>query len=342
MAQRIVSTFFNRYPEIFTVLRDLVAKEKGPGLGGEGLRILSFGCSRGDELQSLRCYFPDATLLGCDVDIGVLNQAYKISRKQKNTFVFLSNQENLAAFGPFDIVVSFSVLCRYPTSEKLDNLAVTFSFDEYETLLSMMDSSLVEGGYLAIYNANYRLKDWSGAPKYSPVESPQIPSNGFVDIFDKSGRKIAQSVRRKPWSGHRLVGAGAEVSDDDLTCAIYRKGQTVTHTPWSYPVEGTLSEMPFESKHQAELPKDVATFWLDSRPYRSEESKFFIVREWRRRGFDGAEYGLGAWVVEANVEREKLESLSAAQAKTVTSSPARRMASVLQRRINILFDKVRK
>ncbi len=116
MFQRIVDTQFSRYPDVFRTLQARVAEKHGPGLGGGGLRILSFGCSAGLEMQSIRCYFPDAALFGCDVDVEVLSRARKALRKDRNARLFLSTPENIAAFGPYDIVMALSVLCRYPLS----------------------------------------------------------------------------------------------------------------------------------------------------------------------------------------------------------------------------------
>ena len=53
-------TLPDRYPWLF----QFAARELPPGK----LDILSFGCSRGDEVFTLRRYFPLATLRGIDVD----------------------------------------------------------------------------------------------------------------------------------------------------------------------------------------------------------------------------------------------------------------------------------
>src|SRR5215469_3620108 len=53
-------TLPDRYPWLFKfAARELTAAE---------LNILSFGCSRGDEVFTLRRYFPRAALRGIDVD----------------------------------------------------------------------------------------------------------------------------------------------------------------------------------------------------------------------------------------------------------------------------------
>ena len=70
--QKSTATLCNRYAEVFMALRDSVRLIRGDDLGGTDLRILSFGCSIGAEMLTARTYFPDATILGCDIDEGAL------------------------------------------------------------------------------------------------------------------------------------------------------------------------------------------------------------------------------------------------------------------------------
>ena len=57
LLQPFPDTFDNRYPELFAALADRLR-------GIERPRVLSFGCSDGAELRSLRRYLPDADLIG--------------------------------------------------------------------------------------------------------------------------------------------------------------------------------------------------------------------------------------------------------------------------------------
>ena len=72
-AQESTATLINRYPNIFGFLRTVMATRHGPDLGGETIRILSFGCSTGAEVLSVRAYFPDAEILGCDINTAALS-----------------------------------------------------------------------------------------------------------------------------------------------------------------------------------------------------------------------------------------------------------------------------
>ncbi|GEM_PF-3630399 len=51
----------NRYPRIFAFVRDQLADRDRP-------RVLSFGCSTGEEVFSLRRYMPAADITGIDIN----------------------------------------------------------------------------------------------------------------------------------------------------------------------------------------------------------------------------------------------------------------------------------
>ena len=55
------TTFVDRYPRIFTFVKDQLANTAAP-------RLLSFGCSTGEEVFTLRRYFPQAEIVGIDIN----------------------------------------------------------------------------------------------------------------------------------------------------------------------------------------------------------------------------------------------------------------------------------
>lgn len=65
-AQKKASTSFNRSPGIFRAAQTWSNTFSSTSPGAP-LRILSFGCSDGSEMATLRCYFPYSSIFGCDV-----------------------------------------------------------------------------------------------------------------------------------------------------------------------------------------------------------------------------------------------------------------------------------
>ncbi len=90
MAQKLTNTAPNRYPGIFRTMRARLAETRGPDLGGGDLRILSFGCSAGFEMLSLRSYFPDASIFGCDRSADALDRAKRNLREDAGIASYLA------------------------------------------------------------------------------------------------------------------------------------------------------------------------------------------------------------------------------------------------------------
>jgi chemotaxis methyl-accepting protein methylase len=64
----------NRYPEIFTEVKTKYPTPR---------RILSFGCSTGEECITLHTYFPRSRVIGFDIDNKIIEQN-KIQNKHEN------------------------------------------------------------------------------------------------------------------------------------------------------------------------------------------------------------------------------------------------------------------
>lgn len=179
MAQIANSTSFNRYPEIFSTAKAVLSDRSS-------LRILSFGCSFGHEMVTLRRYFPDAEILGCDIN----REAMAAAELQKIGTVFHSSPENILANSPFDAIFAMSVLCINPPPE---NLAMAFPFSEFCEHVRTLDASLASGGIICFSNTNYRFEDTPVRNSYRGILSPQITSTGFVTLLSATGTPIERS-----------------------------------------------------------------------------------------------------------------------------------------------------
>ena len=93
------TTALNRYPEIFTA-----AAAAAPN----AQRILSFGCSTGEECVTLASYFTSAQIIGTDINPVNLLKARK-HRSEQIRFVYASDGA-LNEFGGFDAVFCMAVL----------------------------------------------------------------------------------------------------------------------------------------------------------------------------------------------------------------------------------------
>lgn len=133
--------------------------------------ILSFGCSYGDEVRSIRSYFDKPQIHGVDINREIINQNREKFKDPRITFHKSNEMTNVDV--QFDIVFAMSVLCRHPDSEN-------FQFDKFDELLKTINRYVKPGGYIVLYNAKYHLMDSSIATRYIPIEDSYKVSNDCV------------------------------------------------------------------------------------------------------------------------------------------------------------------
>gem|GEM_PF-7032300 len=182
-------TSINRYGTEFYLIQKVFSF-----LNKQPKKILSFGCSTGEETISLYWQFKNAQIYGCDIDSLALATAKYFTRNLSNIEIFESNWNNLEQKAPYDLIVLGSVLCKHPESTQYESIKDLFPFVYFDDILKKLDSFLSEGGIILIVNANYAFEYASVYSKYSPVKQNVIPFNGFVDKFDESGKKILKNI----------------------------------------------------------------------------------------------------------------------------------------------------
>jgi hypothetical protein len=142
------NTRYDRYPEVFRLAR-LAA-------GPQPRSILSFGCSTGEEPQTLaEKYFRQSRILGVDTSPAAIEQAKALTAHLANVTIAPSEAATIAASAPYDVVFAMSVLCRNPPPK--DHLWTDFPFERFESRVSEREQWLKRGGVLALVNANYNL-----------------------------------------------------------------------------------------------------------------------------------------------------------------------------------------
>jgi hypothetical protein len=152
------------------------------------LSVLSFGCSTGEELMTLRALFPGAALFGCDVDWHSL-QAARALVGDAATF-FESHDDAVLDHGPYDAIVCNSVLMRpggIEASRWIDAVAA-------------LDAALKPGGILQVINSNIPFRLHPLANGYEALRSPLSLGPHFADQFDLEGRRLCTAVAGTGWS----------------------------------------------------------------------------------------------------------------------------------------------
>jgi len=185
LLQSASTTELNRHPDIFNELNSRLSKEN--------IRVLSFGCSTGEECKSLSEYLPEAEIVGIDIN----KKSIEIARSNyssENVQFVLKEPKNLNSLGKFDVIIAISVLCKHPEAELINDISSIFPFEKYESIVSELDQILNKEGLLFIRSSNFRFKDTLISDQYevvswnnrNPEPFPKFDSNNVrLDAYEE-------------------------------------------------------------------------------------------------------------------------------------------------------------
>ncbi|MFN8639255.1 MAG: methyltransferase domain-containing protein [Dehalococcoidia bacterium] len=157
-------TWRDRYPEIFGACRALIGDS-------ERHHLLSFGCSTGEEVLSLREYFPSARITGAEINTHSLEVCRRLQVDERIAFV-RSESRILESCAPFDAIFAMAVLQRTP--HRVEGLGLTslrriYPFERFQAQLTEFDRWLAPGGLLVIHHTQYVFGHTVEAERYLPV-----------------------------------------------------------------------------------------------------------------------------------------------------------------------------
>lgn len=173
--QTATTTAPDRYPVLFTTLAERLPSEA---------RILSFGCSTGEELVSLRQLMPGARLSGVEIN----PRARRLARRRMASDP-LSEVVATLPDQRFDAVLALAVLQREPhrvADDGIVDLGRIYPFERFDECLDALVACLGPGGLLAIYHAHYRVEDSRAAAELSPLAGTPLLTG---PLFDRKSRR---------------------------------------------------------------------------------------------------------------------------------------------------------
>jgi 2-polyprenyl-3-methyl-5-hydroxy-6-metoxy-1,4-benzoquinol methylase len=199
LLQPFPDTFDDRYPELFAALADR--------LGGiERPRVLSFGCSDGAELRSLRRYLPNAELVGIDLNPRALGRAQALLAQQPDASMRYRLAGDTRDEPPesFDAILALAVL-RHGELEaaRPADCADILPFAQAAHALADLDKRLKPGGWLAVWHAHYRVRDAAATAAYAAQSLPFSKADPLDLLYGKDNLKLegvtsAEVLFRKP------------------------------------------------------------------------------------------------------------------------------------------------
>jgi len=186
-------TFADRYPWLFEFARANVG-------GFIGARILSFGCSRGEEVFALRKYFPTAIIKGIDIEPDNISCCEAQARRADAvgmTFAVAANTETEPAEF-YDAIFCLAVLC-------LGDLTVSGArrcdpglyFKDFERMVSDFSRCLKPGGILFLHTTNFRFCDTAVSQNFDVVFEASLAQLAPDVLFD-SDNALLPGARYRP------------------------------------------------------------------------------------------------------------------------------------------------
>jgi 2-polyprenyl-3-methyl-5-hydroxy-6-metoxy-1,4-benzoquinol methylase len=152
-------TLPDRYPWLFRFAAAALGER-------EDCRILSFGCSRGDELISLRRYFPRAAITGIDFDRTNINRC-RARIKDPLIRLAVSGTTGKEATQSYDAIFCLAVLCHgHLTISGARRSDPLLHFADFEQAVGDFARCLRPGGLLVLHTTSFRFSDTAAAKNF--------------------------------------------------------------------------------------------------------------------------------------------------------------------------------
>lgn len=180
----------DRYPTIFAFVREALGD-------GEALRLLSFGCATGEEVASLRRLFPQAGLLGIDINPRHIAIARARPDLADDARVTLRPAGSLRGQpdGAFDAIFCMSVLRRGILNVgRRERCDPHLRFADFDRQVTEFARCLRPGGLLAVRNSNFRVRDASAAGQFEVALRLGLPPNDATPLFGSDNRRLAEQA----------------------------------------------------------------------------------------------------------------------------------------------------
>lgn len=174
----------DRYPWLFDFAQSALEGMRAPA-------ILSFGCSRGDEVFSLRRRFPDARIKGVDIDPANIAACLARSRPLEDDRLSFEAAAHTRAepSSHYEAIFCLAVLCHgdltVTGARRSDPL---LRFEDFERTVADLTRCLKPGGLLFLHTTNFRFSDTDVAAGFDTMLEATPEQMAPDVLFDRQGR----------------------------------------------------------------------------------------------------------------------------------------------------------
>lgn len=178
----------DRYPAIFAFVRETL---------GDGGDLLSFGCSTGEEVFSLRRRFASARILGLDIHPGHIATCRARLSAQPDariSFAVASDTRGIPD-ASLDAVFCMAVLRRGDLASHTGDRCDRFiRFETFERHVADFARILRPGGLLAIRGSNFRLRDAEAANRFEVVMTLPVEPDPRSPLYGCDNRRLGDQA----------------------------------------------------------------------------------------------------------------------------------------------------
>ena len=179
-------TRLDRFPRLFAQAAMLLKPIDNP-------KVVSFGCSTGEEVFSLAKYIPHAQITGVDINKWCLARAKEQNTNRKLSFI----HRNSAAYNALlniDAVFCLAVFQRTENRvNEINEITEGLTFEKFENELFILDKKLKIGGFLFIDHSDFSFEDTIIACRYVAHEFDQSKRYRERPLFGKDNTLIAKN-----------------------------------------------------------------------------------------------------------------------------------------------------
>jgi 2-polyprenyl-3-methyl-5-hydroxy-6-metoxy-1,4-benzoquinol methylase len=181
-------TSMNRYPGIFAFLQKHLATVERP-------RLLSFGCATGEEVFTLRRYFPRAELKGIDINAQNILACRAYLARNPDAGITFAQQDSAAGEEPesYDAILCLAVFQH----QSLQDPAILsceryIRFEAFEATLVGLARCLKTGGFLALRHMDFQFLDTACSAGFRAVHRI-MPGGASHPRFDRHNRRLSDA-----------------------------------------------------------------------------------------------------------------------------------------------------
>jgi hypothetical protein len=152
--------------------------------------ILSFGCSSGEELLTLRSWFPMSRIRGLDINPVAVHAARRLLRDRGEDTAISVGRAGDASGEPaeaYDVVLALAVFRHPSLNDAPPRCDGVLDFAAFETTVAGLSACVRPGGLLVLRHGNFRFGDCAVSADYEPVlvGLPSANESTVTPVYDR-------------------------------------------------------------------------------------------------------------------------------------------------------------